>query len=67
VDPVTHPNWDSLVAALPDSSFFHGSAWARVLLAHQKEGRYGAHVLIHRCHAAMLPEDRTNYDHKSGF
>jgi CelD/BcsL family acetyltransferase involved in cellulose biosynthesis len=31
LDPLTHPSWDSLVAALPGSSFFHGSAWARVL------------------------------------
>jgi len=31
LDPMTHPAWDSLVAAHPESSFFHGSAWARVL------------------------------------
>jgi hypothetical protein len=31
LDPLTHPGWDSLVDAHPESSFFHGSAWARVL------------------------------------
>src|SRR5581483_9294617 len=31
LDPLTYPRWDSLVAAHPGSSFFHGSAWARVL------------------------------------
>ena len=31
LDPMTHPGWDALVAAHPESSFFHGSAWARVL------------------------------------
>ena len=33
LDPLTHPRWDSMVAAHPESSFFHGSAWARVLQA----------------------------------
>ena len=31
LDPLTHRGWDSLVAAHPESTFFHGSAWARVL------------------------------------
>ncbi len=31
LDPLAHPGWDSLVGAHPDSSFFHGSAWSRVL------------------------------------
>src|SRR5260370_28840299 len=31
MDPVTHPGWDSLATAHPESSFFHSSAWARVL------------------------------------
>ena len=31
VNPITHPNWDQLVLAHPNYSFFHSSAWARVL------------------------------------
>ena len=31
IDPLQYPAWDSLLAAHPESSFFHGSAWARVL------------------------------------
>lgn len=31
VNPITHPNWDQLVLAHPNHSFFHSSAWARVL------------------------------------
>jgi hypothetical protein len=31
IDPLQYPAWDSLLAAHPGSSFFHGSAWARVL------------------------------------
>ena len=31
LNPLEHPGWDSLVAAHPQSSFFHSSAWARVL------------------------------------
>jgi len=31
VDPLQYPGWDSLLAANPDGSFFHGTAWARVL------------------------------------
>jgi hypothetical protein len=31
VDPLRYPAWDSLIAGYAGSSFFHGSAWARVL------------------------------------
>ena len=31
IDPLSHSEWDSLVAANPKSSFFHTSDWARVL------------------------------------
>src|SRR5437867_8866116 len=31
IDPLQHPAWDSVVARHPQSSFFHGTAWARVL------------------------------------
>jgi GNAT acetyltransferase-like protein len=31
IDPLEYPAWDSLLAVRPGSSFFHGSAWARVL------------------------------------
>jgi hypothetical protein len=30
-DPVTDPSWDALLSANSQSSFFHSSAWARVL------------------------------------
>ena len=29
--PLEHPNWDALIASHPDFSFFHSSAWAKVL------------------------------------
>jgi len=31
IDPLQYPGWDSLVAAACGGSFFHGTAWARVL------------------------------------
>ncbi|MGC9941896.1 MAG: GNAT family N-acetyltransferase [Verrucomicrobiota bacterium] len=31
INPLKTPNWDALVTSLPDFSFFHGTAWARVL------------------------------------
>jgi CelD/BcsL family acetyltransferase involved in cellulose biosynthesis len=30
-DPLQNPDWDSLVASHPQSTVFHGAAWARVL------------------------------------
>lgn len=32
VNPLDHPDWDSLLVAGEDDSFFHSSAWARVLV-----------------------------------
>lgn len=32
VNPLEQPAWDRLVAANPQSTFFHGAAWARVLV-----------------------------------
>jgi len=31
LDPTQYPNWDQLLISIPGSSFFHTSAWARVL------------------------------------
>src|SRR5882672_2675051 len=31
INPLECPAWDSLLAVRPGGSFFHGSAWARVL------------------------------------
>ena len=31
INPLKSPNWDALVTSHPDFSFFHGTAWARVL------------------------------------
>ncbi len=31
VNPLTDPEWDERVGTLPQSHFFHGAAWARVL------------------------------------
>jgi hypothetical protein len=31
VNPLEHPDWDATLARRPDFSFFHGSAWTRVL------------------------------------
>jgi hypothetical protein len=31
INPLQHPNWDALVTSQPDFSFFHGTAWAKVL------------------------------------
>jgi hypothetical protein len=32
INPLQHPNWDALVTSLPNFSFFHGAAWAKVLV-----------------------------------
>lgn len=32
VNPLKLPDWDALYTSLPDFSFFHGTAWARVLV-----------------------------------
>ena len=44
-DPLTVPTWDQLVAATRDYSFFHGSAWARVL---QETYGFKSHYLVAR-------------------
>jgi hypothetical protein len=31
INPITYPNWDDLLLSCPDYSFFHSSAWSRVL------------------------------------
>jgi len=31
IDPLDDSDWDARLARLPDASFFHGAAWARVL------------------------------------
>jgi hypothetical protein len=31
VDPLGHADWDTLVAAHPQSTIFHSGGWARVL------------------------------------
>jgi CelD/BcsL family acetyltransferase involved in cellulose biosynthesis len=31
VDPTSDPDWDTLVASHPDSTFFHSAAWTKVL------------------------------------
>ena len=32
INPLNYPGWDGLVASHPNLSFFHGSAWAKVLV-----------------------------------
>jgi Acetyltransferase (GNAT) domain len=32
IDPLQNPNWDALLSSHPDFSFFHGAAWAKVLM-----------------------------------
>jgi FemAB-related protein (PEP-CTERM system-associated) len=41
------PAWDAFVAAMPDGSFFHRAAWARVI-----ETAFG-----HRCHYVLAEQD----------
>lgn len=31
IDPLSDPNWDSILATIPSASFFHGASWAHVL------------------------------------
>jgi hypothetical protein len=31
INPITHPGWNNLILSHPDYSFFHSSAWAKVL------------------------------------
>jgi Acetyltransferase (GNAT) domain len=46
VNPLEHPGWDALLADHPGSSFFHGTAWARVL-----QDTYG-HVPTYFCQSS---------------
>jgi hypothetical protein len=32
INPLQYPNWNELVTSLPNFSFFHGAAWAKVLV-----------------------------------
>ena len=43
------PAWDAFVEAMPDASFFHRAAWARVI-----EAAFG-----HRCHHVLAEQDGT--------
>jgi hypothetical protein len=49
VNPLEHPGWDDLVSTHREGSFFHGTAWARVL-----QDTYG-HVPTYFCQSS---EDR---------
>ena len=55
VDPLQYPGWDSLLAAHPQASIFHGTGWARVL-----QQTYG-HTPVYICRfdgqqlAGLLP------------
>ncbi len=42
INPLQHPEWDSLLAAHPDSTLFHSAAWARVL--HETYGQRPAYI-----------------------
>ena len=55
IDPLSDRAWDGLVATHPESTFFHSSAWAKVL-----HSTYGHEPVYHRFYrgdklAAMLP------------
>ena len=55
IDPLSDLAWDRLAAAHPDFTFFHSSAWAKVL-----HSTYGHEPVYHRFYrgdqlAAMLP------------
>ena len=55
IDPISDHAWDELVATHPESTFFHSSAWAKVL-----HSTYGHDPVYHRFYrgsklAAMLP------------
>jgi hypothetical protein len=52
MEPLNHPGWDSLLATHPKSSFFHGSAWARVL--HETYGHQPAY--FYRITAGQLSD-----------
>lgn len=47
LDDTTAPAWDAFVAAMPNGSFFHRAAWARVI-----EKAFG-----HRCHYTLAERD----------
>lgn len=47
LDDASVPAWDAFVSAMPDGSFFHLAAWARVI-----EGEFG-----HRCHYTLAEQD----------
>jgi hypothetical protein len=49
---VTDPNWDKAVASQPQHTFFHSSAWVRVL---QDTYRYQPFYLLDRNGAGCLP------------
>ena len=42
INPLQHPEWDSLLAAHPESTIFHSAAWARVL--HETYGHRPAYI-----------------------
>src|SRR6266567_6950260 len=46
INPLEHSGWDALVASGPHSSFFHTTAWARVL--HETYG----HLPVYFCRFA---------------
>lgn len=55
IDPLTDPAWDRLAATHPNVTFFHSSAWAKVL-----HSTYGHDPVYHRFYrgnelVAMLP------------
>lgn len=55
LDPTRDREWDRLVLTHPRSNFFHGSAWARVLMQTYGHRPYYLHFSKNGCPVALLP------------
>jgi hypothetical protein len=60
IDPTQYDGWDDLILSHPDYSFFHSSAWARVLFeSYQYRPRYFT-VIDHGQLLALIPVMEVN-------
>ncbi len=55
IDPTQGPEWDRLVSSHPGANFFHGSAWARVLINTYRHRPFYLHLSKEGKSFALIP------------
>ena len=55
IDPIIENHWDDIIASQVDSSIFHHSAWARVLMETYRHQPFYLKISVQGAEAALVP------------